>query len=141
MIRSATGVDLPEVSKLLESEKLPTVDLPPNLAQFFVEEKDGRVVGSIGLEVYGTAALLRSMAVSASHRNKGIAGELISKLLTEAKAKGIRSIYLITNTAELYFKKKGFVQISKENVERGVLASAEFNGLCPASSSVMVIHL
>jgi amino-acid N-acetyltransferase len=102
---------------------------------------DGRIVGSIGLELYGTAALLRSMAVLPSHRNKGIASKLVSQLIIAAGAKRVRSIYLITNTAELYFKKRGFVQISKDEVENEVLASGEFNGLCPASSTVMMMQL
>ena len=141
MIRSATHLDFSEVCNLLELQNLPTADLPTSLAHFLVEEMDGRIVGSIGLELYGTAALLRSMAVSPSHRNKGIASKLVSQLIIAAGEKRVRSIYLITNTAELYFKKRGFVQISKDEVENEVLASGEFNGLCPASSTVMMMQL
>ena len=58
-------------------------------------------------------------------------------LLKMAAEKGINNVYLITNTAQDYFEKKGFNQISRKEVAEPVLASKEFNGLCPASSVIM----
>ena len=141
MIRSATANDYLAVSALLESETLPTADLDPHLSHFFVMTEGNEVVGSIGLELYGDSALLRSMVVSSGHRKKGIAIALINQLTGYAKERNVGAIFLITNTAENYFKKLGFHNIRREDVDQRVLTSKEFNGLCPASSAIMMKHL
>ena len=141
MIRSATEKDYLTVRDLLQSESLPTIDLDRNLSHFFVMTDENEIVGSIGMEVYEDSALLRSMVVSSSHRNKGIASALVTELTRYAREKNVTTIYLITNTAEEYFKKAGFKSIPREEVKDSVLQSQEFNGLCPTSSAIMMKHL
>ena|ERR1700730_4485339 len=138
MIRPAMPNDYEDVCRLLATENLPTSDLPKELPDFFVIFKDNKIIGSIGLEVYGAAALLRSMIVLTDYRGKGTASLLVNQLISHAKAKGIRKLYLITNTAEKYFERKGFEKIERTQVDAPVLVSREFNGLCPASSTLMM---
>src|SRR5688500_16006492 len=102
--RSAQDKDLPAIFNLLEEAGLPTSDIKPGLQKFFIAEVDNRIVGNIGLEFYNDIALLRSMAVSNEHRNAGIASHLVEELLGYAENNGVRKIYLVTNTAELYFR-------------------------------------
>jgi len=99
------------------------------------------IVGSIGMELYGQSALLRSMAVASDHRSKGIAKALINELMAYAKEKRVSDMFLITNTAEQYFQRVGFKKIPREEVKEVVLQSKEFNGLCPASSAIMMKEL
>ena len=141
MIRATTERDYTQVCSLLQSESLPIIDLEKDLPHFFVKTVDGEIVGSIGLEHYGQSALLRSMIVSPDFRNKGIASELVNQLTGYAKEHGVKKLFLITNTAENYFQKLGFMKITREEVEKEVLQSREFNGLCPASSAIMVKQL
>ena len=141
MIRATTEKDYNHVCLLLQAESLPTIDLPTDLRNFFVKTVDGRIVGSIGMEAYGESGLLRSMAVDSAFRNKGIASELVSELTRHAKGLRVRKLFLITNTAEEYFKKFGFVKVVRESVDKEVLQSREFNGLCPASSAIMMKQL
>jgi amino-acid N-acetyltransferase len=141
MIRSTTEQDYPRVCSLLELENLPTIDLDKNLPHFFVKTINEEVVGSIGMEHYGQSGLLRSMIVGPAFRNKGIASELVNKLTQYAKDQGLKKLFLITNTAEEYFQRFGFIKVSREHVEQEVLQSKEFNGLCPASSAIMVKQL
>jgi N-acetylglutamate synthase-like GNAT family acetyltransferase len=138
MIRPATEQDYSQVCALLQSESLPIVDLEKELPHFFVKMENDGIVGSIGLELYERSALLRSMIVNPAYRNKGIASELVHELASYAKGKGVKNLFLITNTAENYFRKQGFIRIERENVEMAVLQSKEFNGLCPASSVIMM---
>ena len=138
MIRPATSSDYPQVCQLLESESLPTVDLPKELSHFFVRTEKEDIIGAIGIELYGGAALLRSMVVVPSFRNKGIASELIDELTLEVKKEHVHSLFLITNTAEAFFSRKGFRKIERADVDERVLQSQEFNGLCPASSAIMM---
>jgi N-acetylglutamate synthase-like GNAT family acetyltransferase len=138
MIRPATEQDYPQVCALLQSESLPIIDLEKELPHFFVKMQNDSIIGSIGLELYERSALLRSMIVNPANRNKGIASELVHELASYAKEKGVKNLFLITNTAENYFQKQGFIRIERENVEKEVLQSKEFNGLCPASSVIMM---
>lgn len=136
-IQNATAADFDAVCALLSANNLPSADLNPLLDHFLVALEEGKVVAVMGIDRYGMAGLLRSAAVSASHRNAGLAAALLQQLLETAKQTGIAGLYLITNTAENYFSKKGFVKISRELVPAAVLQSEEFNGLCPASSVIM----
>jgi amino-acid N-acetyltransferase len=138
MIRPATASDYPKVCQLLQSENLPIIDIPKDLPHFFVKTDSNEIVGAAALELYENAALLRSMIVLPFYRNKGIASELVDELTLEARRKSVRSLFLITNTAEDFFNRKGFRKVEKENVDERVLQSQEFNGLCPESSAVMM---
>jgi amino-acid N-acetyltransferase len=138
MIRPATSSDYPRICQLLQSESLPSIDLPNELPHFFVKTERNEIVGTIGLELYGGAALLRSMIVHPTYRNMGIASELIDELTHEAKKERVHHLFLITNTAEEFFRRKGFHKVDKKDVHEEVLQSQEFNGLCPASSAIMM---
>ena len=137
-IQKAGTHDFAAICELLASEKLPTSDLNPVLDNFFIAINGETITGVTGMDKYGADGLLRSAVVHKDYRNRGIAGSLVNQLFDHAKEQGITSLYLITNTAEGYFRRKGFVITDKENVPAAVLQSKEFNGLCPASSVIMV---
>lgn len=136
-IRKANTNDFDAVCALLSENNLPIADLNPLLENFLIAVQNGEVIGVMGIGRYGAAGLLRSAVVSASHRNTGLASALLQQLLEAARQSGLTNLYLITNTAENYFSKKGFVKISRQEVPEAVLQSKEFNGLCPASSAIM----
>ena len=141
MVRPTTEMDYTQVCSLLQSESLPTIDLERDLPHFFVKTINEEIVGSIGMEHYGESGLLRSMLVRPTFRNKGIASELVNHLSHYARDHGVRKLFLITNTAEDYFQRMGFTKVPREKVEKEVLQSKEFNGLCPATSAIMMKEL
>lgn len=136
-LQKAVSANFDAVCALLSENNLPFSDLNPVLDNFLIALDEGKVVAVMGIDRYGAAGLLRSAAVSASHRNTGLASTLLQRLLEAARQGGLTNLYLITNTAENYFSKKGFVKISRNEVPEAVLQSKEFNGLCPASSAIM----
>jgi amino-acid N-acetyltransferase len=136
--RKACDTDIEKICRLLEEDQLPTVDIKTGAQEFLLAEDEDGIAGNIGLESYEDVGLLRSMVVSSNKRNAGIASALVEQLLAYASGKGIRKLYLVTNTAEGYFERKGFRKINREEVDEKLLVSAEFNGLCPASSVIMM---
>jgi amino-acid N-acetyltransferase len=136
-IQKATGKDFAAIGRLLTDNNLPVADLNPLLDNFFTALEDNQIIGVMGMDRYGKAGLLRSAVVNANHRSTGVAGKVYNQLLLFAQQEGITDLYLITNTAEHYFDKKGFTKIAREAVPSTVLQSREFNGLCPASSVIM----
>jgi len=136
-LRAARPTDLPAVIVLLSGASLPTAGVPVTLQGFVIAEAGGEVVGVAGLERYGPAGLLRSVAVRPEARNTGVGGALIDRILAEAVAGGMRDIFLLTTTAESYFARRQFSRIAREAVPEPVQASIEFQGACPSSAIVM----
>ena len=136
-VRSATAADYPAVIALLEAAGLPTTGVPRTLVDFLVANRADGLAGAIGLERYGSGALLRSAVVRPGDQGTGIGAALVHALLDRARDGGLREIYLLTTTAERWFPRFGFSPIGREQVPDAVRASVEFREACPASAAVM----
>ena len=136
-IRPATEADLPRVEQLLADSSLPLTGVREALKDFVVAEAGGDLVGVAGLEVCCDDALLRSVAVRPEWRSKGVGRALVTRAISDAEARGLRALYLLTTTAERYFPTFGFKQITREQVPEDVRKTDEFTTACPASATVM----
>lgn len=141
IIRPAVRHDLAEVVTLLELLHLGSEDIELHFGNFFVGVSQGKIVGTIGLELYTEAGLLRSAAVLPSYQSHGIGGKLINALLLYASQHRIRQVFLLTTTAEKYFAARGFTQVHRETVSGEILTSAQFRYACPANAVVMMKEL
>lgn len=136
-IRNAIDADLSAVESLLATNDLPLEGVRENFSSFVVAEDRGAIRGAIGLEKFGSVALLRSVVVSPDNRGSGIGGRLVEQLLERADEEGIEDLYLLTTTAEKYFPRFGFTRTTRMAVPDAVKASAEFQGACPDTAVVM----
>jgi amino-acid N-acetyltransferase len=136
-LRAATAADLTKVERLLTASGLPLDGVRDALPTFVVAQHDDAIVGVAGLEVCCDNALLRSVAVADEWRSRGLGRALVTRVISEAEARGIRALYLLTTTAERYFPTFGFRTISRDEVPEEVRATKEFQGACPASATVM----
>ena len=135
----ARGGDWPEILALLEENGLPKEGLEGHLALTAREGK--RIVGSAALELYGSSALLRSVAVADGRRGEGLGGWLIREALGLAREHGARHAYLLTETADGFFPRFGFRPVSRSEVPERVRGSVEFVSACPQSARAMVLDL
>jgi amino-acid N-acetyltransferase len=133
----AVQADRERVAVLLRELELPTDGVAEWLDQFWIGEHEGAVVGVAGMERYGAAGLLRSVAVAPEWRGSGIGRALVDRVLEEGRAAGVQEVFLLTTTAEHYFPRLGFACVGRERVPDSVRTSAEFTGACPASAVVM----
>ncbi len=140
-IRPARTKDLPHIEHLLLAESLPIAGVAQHLENFVVAERENNVVGAIGLEVYGDTALLRSAVVSPAEKGKGIGGTLYHALLRNAARLGVQRLLLLTNTAEVYFARRGFKRIAQSTVTGPITTSVEFSGACPSHAVCMELLL
>lgn len=136
-IVKATSRQRQEVINLLAEEHLPTADLPAQLDNFFVAADNHKVIAAIGLETYADCGLLRSMVVNKAYRNRHIAASLVNAIEALAKDSGIACMYLLTETAAVYFEKKGYEKIDRNDVPEAIKVSSEFSSVCPVSATVM----
>jgi amino-acid N-acetyltransferase len=136
-VRHADPTDARRLEEFLTNNALTTVGLKDCLENFLIAvDKNGSWVGVAGYEVYGEIALLRSVAVDSRARNLGHGRTLVQAALANAKNQGVRSVYLMTETAERYFGRLGFEPIERDRVEPAVKHSPEFAECC-VSARVM----
>jgi amino-acid N-acetyltransferase len=126
---------------LLKSSNLPADDLDFKRDLLVGYYESDALVGTGGLEVYGPYALLRSLSVRMGLRGKSVGTTITEFLLTEAKKKKLKAIYLLTETAHEFFLKKGFRDVKREEVPDEVKSSSEFSRVCPTSAAVMVLTI
>jgi len=136
-LRSAAPTDLAAVERLLTASSLPLDGVREALSTFVVAESAGDIVGVAGLEACCDNALLRSVAVHPDWRSHGLGRALVTRVISDAEARGVRALYLLTTTAERYFPSFGFRTISRDEVPDDLRETAEFRGACPASATVM----
>lgn len=140
-IEAAQAQDLAPVLDLLRASDLPTDDLERHLATTLVARRDGRVIASAALELYGTAALLRSVAVAPPARGTGLGQRITTAVLDLAATLGVRTVYLLTTTAGEFFPRFGFRPIERAAVDPAVQASVEFTTACPSSALAMARNI
>jgi len=140
-IRRATDRDIDQVFELLSAAGLPREGVRESFERFFVAEAAGTIVGSAGLEKHGDYGLLRSAAVSAALRGRGVGRRLINEVIDDARHNRMRALYLLTNTAESYFPEFGFERIDRAAVPVELNESVEFQGVCCSSAAVMRMAL
>ena len=126
---------------LLQSAKLPADDL--NFDQhLLIGFYDGaEPVATGGLEVYGDYALLRSLSVKIGIRGQSLGSTITDHLITEARKRGLKAIYLLTETAHVFFLKKGFKDTDRKDVPAAVRASSEFSTVCSDTAICMYFDL
>ncbi|GAA5024137.1 hypothetical protein GCM10011506_07540 [Marivirga lumbricoides] len=89
----------------MKENKLPYEDLLSSQVLFITRKSGEKLIACIGIEKYGSEALLRSFAVDDSFKNKGIGAELLHELLTKCEEEGVKTLHLLTTTAAEYFYK------------------------------------
>ncbi|HWZ58670.1 MAG TPA: arsenic resistance N-acetyltransferase ArsN2 [Gemmatimonadaceae bacterium] len=139
-LRAATIADLPVIERVLTDAGLPLAGVADAIPTFVVAEDHGALVGVAGLEPCRDHGLLRSVAVVPAWQHHGLAQALVTRVISDAQARGLHAIYLLTTTAARYFPKFGFRETTRETVPADVAATEEFISACPASAIVMVLH-
>ena len=136
-IRPALADDVDRIKQLLEDNDLPVAGVDDHWKTFLVAIDGERIVGCGGSETYPAAALIRSVAVASEYRRAGLGRRIVRELLDRLSSHGLREFYLLTTTAEQYFRKRGFRRIDRDEVNPSILASREFQDACPAGAVCM----
>jgi amino-acid N-acetyltransferase len=130
---------LNEILDLLKRSGLPYKDIKPENNLFVCYYgANGNLIGSGGLEFYSDYALLRSVAVEENERGHSVGQRIVNDLMDRARARSVKEVFLLTETARDFFLKMGFSLIAREDVAVEVKASSEFSSVCPASAASLV---
>ena len=142
-MRPAQRADMPAVREMLEG-----VGLEKELARdehapsFFVLRNEQGVSGAVALEVHGDDAILRSLAVNEEFRGAGYGWMLADMAVSQARWRGVRRIYLLTESASDFFAAKfGFRVVDRSTLAKQVAASETFTRLVGAQHVAMRLDL
>lgn len=133
----ATAADEEHIRKLLIAAELPHGDIHEHLQHFLIARQNNMVIGTVGLEIYDTMGLLRSLVVASTYQGKGIGRMLYDGIVAYARLRGVKEMYLLTTTAEGLFRKQGFVQVDRMQLPEEIKKTNEFQYLCPGSAVCM----
>ena len=135
-LEAARAADLPAVLALLAATDLPREGVAePFPAGYAVARRGDAVVGVAGLEVHGAAAVLRSVAVAASERGSGLGVAHTADRLVAAR--GLDAVYLLTTTADGFYRRFGFQPFPRADVPPAIASSPEFASICPSSAACL----
>lgn len=119
---------LKKALQLLSINNLPTADLSAaSMKHFFGCGAERDPGGIAGLEIHGSYGLLRSLAVAPEFQAKGCGKALVDRIEVYAKDRGLKRLYLLTNTAENYFAKRGYVRVERAHVPEPIRRTSEFS--------------
>ena len=136
-IRSAEAQDYPAIELLVRTAKLPIEGVKDHLGDFLIMMKRDQLIGTVGLEIYGKTALLRSLAVEQGHQGRGYGQQLVAAIVAKAREAKLSQLFLLTETAEAFFAARGFETIPRDLADEQIKSSEEFRSLCPVSASCM----
>jgi amino-acid N-acetyltransferase len=127
-----------DVIGLLASAALPSSDLADgDMKDFFYAGPATAPIGMVGLQFYGSDALLRSLVVSETCRAQGLGQKLVEHAEHYARMRGVATLYLLTTTAERFFRSRGYVVTPRDSAPAAIRSTPEFATLCPASSAFL----
>ena len=137
-LKPAQPAQFDAIARLLRAAGLPVEDLDVAVLDAFVVATEGEVcVGVAGLEIYESYALLRSLAVEPRHRSRGLGAQLVDTVETEAQARGVTALYLLTTTAATFFERVGYTAHDRAAVPPAIAATTEFSSLCPDTADCL----
>jgi amino-acid N-acetyltransferase len=138
-VNAEPNPSLRAAAALLTAVGLPSCDLTqPLLEHFLFSGPRDAPTGLVGLELYDRVALLRSLAVASNAQRSGLGSALLEQAEGYAYAHGVRSLYLLTTTAERFFGGRGYRLTARESCPAAIRSTSEFASLCPASSALLV---
>jgi amino-acid N-acetyltransferase len=84
-------------------------DILSHLADYYVFQIDGNIVGCVAIHVQpgGEMAEVACLSVSASHENMGIGQKLMLFAENAARELGVKTLFLLSTRAFNYFQQKG----------------------------------
>lgn len=137
----AAASDEPALRGFLEAAALPTDDVAVGRQAFILAVEAGHIVGSVGIEVVGSNALIRSLAVAPELRGRGLGAALNERAVELARQQGVATLYLLTTTARDYALRRGYELVDRGEVPVSVASLPQFRGLCPSTATCMRMRL
>ena len=133
--------DVNDAKTLLKENNLCYTDIPKENLDIFKVLDSNVIVGYLGLEHYGSDAVLRAVVIKDNFRGLNLGRTMTLLGIDAAKDMGIKSLYLLTITAKDFFSKLGFKVMLRKDVPEAVGKSEEFLNFCPDAAICMMLSI
>ena len=133
--------DLAQLEALLQANHLPSEDCAEQAQHYCASYAGEELIAAGAIEPVAQYGLLRSVVVHKDYRGRGLARNIITHLLDQARDAERVAIYLLTETAESYFRDLGFLPMARADVPELISMTRQFVSLCPDSASCMYLPL
>lgn len=139
LIRPAGPDDLPGALEMLGAAQRACVGVRENWENYVVlaDRGSSEIHGLSGVELHGTAGVIRSVVVAPSARNHGYGRRLIEEVASSASLKGVRDLFLITCQAGQFYRQLSFQSLSRSQCPSEILRSPSFAFATTADPTVM----
>jgi UDP-N-acetylmuramate: L-alanyl-gamma-D-glutamyl-meso-diaminopimelate ligase len=139
----ARRVDMAAVRSILTSVELPTDESGDDrFGSCFLLRNEHGFVGTVGLDVLGEDAILRSLGTITSMRGHGYGWILADVAVQWARFRGARRIYLLTQHASDFFAVKlGFRVVERSTVSPAVAETPTFRNSTDSKFVAMRLDL
>ena len=138
-VTRATAADAEQLHELLKALDLKWQSVVDNPANFLILNNEDGFAGCVCLEVFRREAVLRSLAVKKESRGIGYGWLLADRAIDVAKRRGVRRVYIATESASDFFAAKlGFRVVDQSTIAEQVLQSKAFRD---RSSSEVTMRL
>jgi len=126
-MRPAQRSDITGIRALLTEAALAQPATDDRVSDFFTLRNENGLAGCVALEVHGDDAILHSLAVDKQYRGAGYGWMLADMAVSQARWRGVRRIYLLTESASDFFAAKfGFRVVDRSTLSKPVAASSTF---------------
>jgi len=140
-VRPAKRADMADVRELLARVGLPVEPARDDQhSTFFLLRNERGLAGTVALDVIAEDAILRALAVDPDARGIGYGWMLAEMAIGEARRRGVRRIYLMTEFASDFFAAKfGFRVVDRSTISKQVAGHETFSR--PTSAGLVAMRL
>lgn len=117
--------DLARVREMIADAGMMTDGIEWPAACYILAYHGDEAIGVVGVEAKIDTALIRSLYVKASMRQRGIGAALVTAARKAAHTRGARHLYLFSTDAGGFFERQGFVRAAVADVI-GALAGVPY---------------
>ncbi len=139
-VEAAGRDEWPAIQALLRASGL-SDDALDEATDWLVVRGDGRVAGTAGIETYGEAGLLRSVAVDPVARSSGVGASLVAAAVERARERDLSDLYLLTETADRWFPRFGFEPVERSGLPPAIAGCRQATEACASTAVVMRLRL
>ncbi|MEY2194181.1 GNAT family N-acetyltransferase [Neobacillus sp. BF23-41] len=141
LIRRANKQDLGSLRQFLSRANLGTDGITDDTIDYFLllENEDGTLKGSLGMEAFTDFGLLRSLVVTPGQAEKEIF-VLFDQMVQLAKEKGMKGLFLATNksVALPFFEILGFQRINRAEIPSEFYQSEHIRHVLNVDNSIFL---
>ncbi|WP_059104146.1 GNAT family N-acetyltransferase [Shouchella shacheensis] len=137
VVRKSEPTDLLPLQRLIAKASKQEEGIEESLDRFLVvENEEGALVGTVGMEKTGAYGLLRSLIVDGNVATGGLMIEFLQVALAYAKSEEVETVFALSANNIALFAPLGFEKVEEEKVPEAIRSLTHFKNVKTADVDV-----